>query len=150
MIGKCRWMFSSGRRNGRHLLPVRYLDAYRLISSGDRIALLLPTFAPYLEIPKLPHYAFDVVRIKAQRVTTGDRASYVYPQAEIEKLRDPKVKAAFLVNPSNPTANAMGLENISQIEAIVNTDRPDLMILTDDVYGTFCTALLILVCRSTA
>ncbi|NKF02671.1 aspartate 4-decarboxylase [Lactobacillus paracasei] len=108
-----------------------------LLAAGDRIALLLPTFAPYLEIPKLPHYAFDVVRIKAQRVTTGDRASYVYPQAEIEKLRDPKVKAAFVVNPSNPTANAMGLENISQIEAIVNTDRPDLMILTDDVYGTF-------------
>ncbi|WP_461214586.1 aspartate 4-decarboxylase [Lacticaseibacillus sp. GG6-2] len=108
-----------------------------LLPRGAKIALFLPTFAPYVEIPKLPHYQFDVVTIKARRVTAGNRTSYVYPPQEIEQLRDPAIRAAFIVNPSNPTANAMGQENISQIENIVATDRPDLMILTDDVYGTF-------------
>ena len=37
-----------------------------LLEKGDRIALLLPTFAPYLEIPELPRYDFDVVKIKSR------------------------------------------------------------------------------------
>lgn len=108
-----------------------------LLQQGDRIALFLPTFAPYLEIPELPTYNFDVVKIQAQRVESGDRTTYTYPQGELDKLRDPRIKAAFLVNPSNPTANAMSPQNLKQLQQIVTTARPDLLIITDDVYGTF-------------
>lgn len=108
-----------------------------LLEPGARIALLLPTFAPYLEITKLPQYHFDVVAIRSTQTRAAGRTTYHYPAAELDKLRDPLVTAVFVVNPSNPTANALGAANIRQIQTIVNEARPDLMILTDDVYGTF-------------
>ena len=108
-----------------------------ILEKGDKIALLLPTFAPYLEIPELPQYEFDIVKINAEQSVVDGELSYQYPDYEIDKLRDDKVKAVFVVNPSNPTANAMSLSTINQIKRIVREDNPRLMILTDDVYGTF-------------
>jgi aspartate 4-decarboxylase len=55
----------------------------------------------------------------------------------IRKLEDPKVKAFFVVNPSNPPSLAVSQRAIDQIVKIVKTKRPDLLVLTDDVYGTF-------------
>ncbi|MFD1670715.1 aspartate 4-decarboxylase [Agrilactobacillus yilanensis] len=109
----------------------------QLLQTGDRIALFLPTFAPYLEIPDLPQYDFEIVKIQAKQIIQNDQTSYLYPETEIDKLKDPTIKAAFIVNPSNPTANAMSAENIAQIQKLVQTKRPTLMLLTDDVYGTF-------------
>ncbi|MBN2078189.1 MAG: bifunctional aspartate transaminase/aspartate 4-decarboxylase, partial [Spirochaetes bacterium] len=55
----------------------------------------------------------------------------------IEKLADPSVKAFFLVNPSNPSSVAMREDTLKKIANLVQTRRKDLIILTDDVYGTF-------------
>jgi len=41
------------------------------------------------------------------------------------------------VNPGNPTGVALSKETIGKIAKLVKTTRPDLMLLTDDVYGTF-------------
>lgn len=111
-----------------------------LLHQGDKIALMLPTFAPYLEIPELPQYSFDVVKIQAQQTVLDGKSSYQFPDSEINKLRDPQIKAVFVVNPSNPTANAICQPTIELIKEIVATDHKDLMILTDDVYGTFVPA----------
>jgi aspartate 4-decarboxylase len=59
-----------------------------------------------------------------------------YSKKELEKLRDPKVKAFFLVNPSNPPSVKISDESLEYIAGIVK-ERPDLILLTDDVYGTF-------------
>lgn len=108
-----------------------------LLSKGDRIALMLPTFAPYLEIPELPQYQFDVVKIHAKQTVMEGKSTYQYATSEIDKLKDPTIKAVFVVNPSNPTANAICGSTIDQIKKIVAEDHPHLMVLTDDVYGTF-------------
>lgn len=108
-----------------------------LLNQNDRIALLLPTFAPYLEIMDLPRYQFDVVEIKAEATIFEGKISYQYSKEEIDKLKDDSIKAVFIVNPSNPTANAMCQETIDQMKQIVSEDNPNLMVLTDDVYGTF-------------
>ena len=42
------------------------------------------------------------------------RHSWQYPDAEIAKLEDPKVKAFFVVNPSNPGSFAMRQETLSK------------------------------------
>src|SRR6185503_11544961 len=52
------------------------------------------------------------------------------------KLLDPKIKAFFLVNPGNPSAMAISEDTIKKIGAILKA-RPELILLTDDVYGTF-------------
>jgi len=62
---------------------------------------------------------------------------FQFTDAELKKLEDPKIKAFFLVNPGNPTGMALSREVIAKIATLVKTKRPDLLLLTDDVYGTF-------------
>lgn len=103
----------------------------RLLAPGDRIALGVPIFAPYLEVPRLPEYGFEVVE-----VAQDESAGWRYPAAQIDKLRDPRVKAFLAVNPSNPTAVAMDRTTLEHVGRIVR-DRPDLIVITDDVYASF-------------
>lgn len=108
------------------------LKANRLLMPGDTIALGTPIFTPYLEMTHLEDYAFDVVHIKAPQENR-----FQYTDAEIDKLLDPKIKAFFVVNPGNPTGMALSPETIAKLTRLVKDKRRDLMILTDDVYGTF-------------
>jgi len=108
------------------------LKANRLLRPGDTIALGTPIFTPYLELPHLEDYGLKFVTIQAPQ---ENRFQFTDP--ELKKLEDPQVKAFFVVNPGNPTGVAMSKEVIGKIANLVKTKRPDLMLLTDDVYGTF-------------
>ena len=55
----------------------------------------------------------------------------------MEKLLDPEIRALFLVNPSNPPSVKMAPDRMAKLVDIVRNHRQDLIILTDDVYGTF-------------
>ncbi len=108
------------------------LKANRLLNPGDTIALGTPIFSPYIEMPGLEDYALTTVRVDADE-TDG----FQIPEAHFQQLHDPKVKALFLVNPGNPTSIALNETTIGRLVELVGDHRPDLMILTDDVYGTF-------------
>lgn len=108
------------------------LKANRLLFPGDTIALGTPIFTPYLEMTHLEDYDLKVVKIGAPQENR-----FQYSDEEIKKLEDPKIKAFFIVNPGNPTGMGMDRETIAKIVNLVKTKRPDLMLLTDDVYGTF-------------
>lgn len=102
-----------------------------LLKPGDSIALGTPIFTPYIEIPRLNDYQLVEVEVEADPAT-----NWQYPDSELEKLRDPKVKAFFLVNPSNPPSVRMSDDSLAKVAEIV-AERPELIVLTDDVYGTF-------------
>ncbi|MEW9837866.1 bifunctional aspartate transaminase/aspartate 4-decarboxylase [Mesorhizobium marinum] len=108
------------------------LKANRLLFPGDTIALGTPIFTPYLEMTHLEDYDLKVVKIGAPQENR-----FQYSDDEIKKLEDPTIKAFFVVNPGNPTGMGMDRETIGKIVTLVKTKRPDLMLLTDDVYGTF-------------
>ena len=108
------------------------LKANRLLHPGDTIALGTPIFTPYLEMTHLEDYDLKVVNIKAPQENR-----FQFTDAEIKKLEDPKIKGLFIVNPGNPTGMALSEETIGKLTKLVKTKRPDLMLLTDDVYGTF-------------
>jgi aspartate 4-decarboxylase len=108
------------------------LKANRLLRPGDTIALGTPIFTPYIEMPHLEDYALNVVNVHAPQENR-----FQFTDTELKKLEDPKIKAFFLVNPGNPTGVALSKETIGKIANLVKTKRPDLMLLTDDVYGTF-------------
>lgn len=108
------------------------LMANRILKKGDRIALGTPIFTPYVEIAHLEDYAFDVVNIRALQENR-----FQYSDEEIAKLEDPSIKAFFVVNPGNPTSMAIDPATMAKLVEFVKTKRPDLIILTDDVYGTF-------------
>ncbi|MEB3792488.1 bifunctional aspartate transaminase/aspartate 4-decarboxylase [Acinetobacter sp. IK40] len=107
------------------------LKENKIIANGDRIAIGTPIFTPYLEIPKLNDYQLEEVLIEAD-----PQLDWQYPESELRKLEDPSIKAFFLVNPSNPPSVKLSDEGLAILADIVKK-RPDLIILTDDVYGTF-------------
>ncbi|MFE8937049.1 bifunctional aspartate transaminase/aspartate 4-decarboxylase [Streptomyces sp. NPDC007872] len=108
-----------------------------LLRKGDRIALMVPVFTPYIEIPELDTYDFDVVTVEASLFTETGVRQWRYPAEEVAKLEDPSVKLVCLVNPSNPPSLALSRRVTDQIKEIVASKNPNLLIVTDDVYGTF-------------
>lgn len=113
------------------------LKANFLMEKGDKMALLTPCFTPYLEIPALDVFGYDIVYVSANKVDKNGYHDWQYPKEEIDKLRDPAVKAVCITNPSNPPSVALSKEVLDQLVDVVKNDNPDLMIITDDVYGTF-------------
>ena len=113
------------------------LKANFLMEKGDKMALLTPCFTPYLEIPALDEFGYDIVYVSANKVDKNGYHDWQYPKEEIDKLRDPAVKAVCITNPSNPPSVALSKEVLDQLVDVVRNDNPDLMIITDDVYGTF-------------
>lgn len=113
------------------------LIANNLLLKGDKIAIMTPVFTPYLEIPHLPRYEFEVVYINSDEVNENGERTWQCSDKELEKLADKDIKALFVVNPSNPPSVAISSNSISKIVDIVNNHNQDLMIISDDVYGTF-------------
>jgi aspartate 4-decarboxylase len=113
------------------------LIANELLLRGDKIALMTPIFTPYLEIPHLPRYDFEVVEINASELTKDGTHTWQYPESELKKLGDKSIKALFVVNPSNPPSVAIMPETVNSLIDIVKKRNPNLMIISDDVYGTF-------------
>ena len=113
------------------------LIANNILSKGDKIALMSPIFTPYLEIPHLPRYNFEVINICADEMDEEGRHTWQYPESEIDKLKDASIKALFVVNPNNPPSVAMRPQSVRQLKHVVDNFNPDLMIISDDVYSTF-------------
>jgi aspartate 4-decarboxylase len=107
------------------------LKANRLLNPGDTIAVATPVFTPYLEIPHLEDYGLKTVLVPARQ-----EQRWQYTDEDLTPLRDPAVKAFFVVNPGNPHAVALSPDSIRNIGKVLQA-RPALMLVTDDVYGTF-------------
>ncbi len=107
------------------------LSHNRLLNPGDRIAIATPIFTPYMQIPSVKNYGLVSVDI-----TSTEEENWDIAESELAKLEDPAVKAFFLVNPSNPASRALSEKTLERLKQVVEKN-PDLIILTDDVYGTF-------------
>lgn len=105
-----------------------------LLKPGDTIALGTPIFTPYIEMTHLE--GLRTVNIEQSGMQKGIH-TWRYPESELKKLENPKIKAFFLVNPGNPASVAIDAATLKRIVSLVKTKRPDLLLLTDDVYGTF-------------
>ena len=107
------------------------LSHNRLLNPGDQIAIATPIFTPYMQIPSVKNYGLISIDVSSSEEENWDIA-----EAELAKLEDPSVKAFFLVNPSNPASHALSEKTLERLKTVVEKN-PDLIILTDDVYGTF-------------
>lgn len=113
------------------------LIANELLQRKDKIAIMTPIFTPYLEIPQLPRYDLESIYIHASEINEEGSYTWQYPEEELNKLKDPSIKALFLVNPSNPPSMAIHDKSKELLKDIVTKYNPNLMIISDDVYGTF-------------
>ena len=107
------------------------LSHNRLLKPGDQIAIATPIFTPYMQIPSVKDYGLVSID-----VTSTAEDHWEIAEAQLSKLEDPSVKAFFLVNPSNPASHALSEFTLARLKRVVEKN-PDLIILTDDVYGTF-------------
>lgn len=108
-----------------------------LLNKGDKIVLFAPVFTPYIEIPEQARYQFDVTEIRALKMTGDGYHTWQYQEKDLDILKDPSVKAAFIVNPSNPPSYALTPGLTERIIDIVTNHNPNLMIITDDVYASY-------------
>ena len=107
------------------------LHSAHILYPGDTVVVNSSIFTPYLQIPVLSEYDFNV-----KTVTTKRSNNWQMTDEQFEELKDPKVKAFFAVNPTNPTARAITPENLQKFKEVLKAN-PNLIIITDDVYGTF-------------
>lgn len=107
-----------------------------LLKPGDHVALMVPIFTPYIEIPQLKEFDYDVLNLRADGMTPDGIHTWQVAPENIAKLKDHKYKMLFVVNPSNPPSYALDQATVDALKEVVEAN-PDLMILTDDVYGTF-------------
>ncbi|MGB8698231.1 MAG: bifunctional aspartate transaminase/aspartate 4-decarboxylase [Thermosynechococcaceae cyanobacterium] len=104
----------------------------KILHKHDKIAIGTPIFTPYLEIPDLNNFQFISLEIEA-----SEALDWQISEAELDKLANPEIKAFFLCNPSNPSSVRMASAAVAKLVELVSTQRPDLIIITDDVYSTF-------------
>jgi aspartate 4-decarboxylase len=104
----------------------------KILHKHDKIAIATPIFTPYLEIPDLNTFRFISLEVEA-----WEAFDWQIPEVELDKLADPEIKAFFLCNPSNPSSVRMASGAVAKLVELVNTQRPELIIITDDVYSTF-------------
>ena len=103
-----------------------------ILHEKDEIAILTPIFSPYLEIPVLNEF-----KLKEVFIESDENLEWQIPPSELKKLEDPRVKAFFIVDPTNPTSVALNKETIKRLGDLVKNKRKDLIVLTDTVYATF-------------
>lgn len=104
----------------------------KVLHKHDQIALGTPIFTPYLEIPHLNNFQFMALDVEAR-----EALDWQIPETEIDRLANPDIKAFFLCNPSNPASVRMQASTMAKLAELVSIQRPDLIIITDDVYSTF-------------
>lgn len=109
----------------------RSLSENHLLNKGDKIAINEPIFTPYLRIPELNDY--DLVEVDLH---SYEKNNWEIEPAEIEKLNDPSIKALVVVNPTNPASKEFDQNALEAIQQAVKKN-PNLMIISDEVYGTF-------------
>ncbi|WP_282805707.1 bifunctional aspartate transaminase/aspartate 4-decarboxylase [Lactobacillus isalae] len=107
------------------------LSENHLLNKGDKIAINTPIFTPYLRIPELNDY--DLVEVDLH---SYEKNNWEINPKEIEKLADPSVKAFIVVDPTNPTSKEFDKNALNAIKQ-ATTKNPDLMIISDEVYGAF-------------
>jgi aspartate 4-decarboxylase len=132
-LKSCKYdLFATEGGTGGIIYVFNSLMENKLIKKGDKIALGSPIFSPYLEIPRLND--FELVEVE---IIADEEDDWQYPDSEIDKLKDPSIKAFFIVNPGNPMARSIRDKTVKRIANIVKNDNPELIIISDDVYATF-------------
>lgn len=103
-----------------------------LIKKKDKIGLITPIFSPYLEVPLLQKFDMNMICIECKEELEWD-----IPDKELDKIKDKNMKALFIVNPTNPTAQSLSNKTIRKIGEIVRKYNRDLIIIEDNVYAPF-------------
>ncbi len=108
------------------------LKENKILNPGDTVAIVTPIFSPYLELPPLADYGLKTVYIKG-----SEDMGWQIPDSEVAKLKDPSVKALYMVNPTNPTSVSLNADTVKRMSEVIKKDNPNMVIISDTVYASF-------------
>ena len=103
-----------------------------ILNPGDKVAIVTPIFSPYLELPVLKDYGLETVYIRG-----SEEMGWQVPDSEVAKLKDPRVKALYMVNPTNPTSVSLNADTVKRMAKTIKAHNPDMVIISDTVYASF-------------
>ena len=69
------------------------LEENFLLHKGDSIALMVPIFTPYIEIPELTRYDYDVLNIPASTLNEEGLHTWQYKVEDINKLQRHEIQS---------------------------------------------------------
>ena len=98
---------------------------YSLISPGDRVVSIMPTYQQLYSIPE--SYGADV-----QILHLSKENNYLPDLEKLRRLVTPKTKMICINNPNNPTGALMSEQMLREIVEIARS--ADAWILCDEVY----------------
>jgi len=104
----------------------------KLINPKDKIGIITPIFTPYLEIPELFEFQLKEIFIETQQ-----EDKWEISDEELEKIKDPNMKAIFMVNPANPASVSFTEKTIDKVVNLIKKHRKDLIVIIDSVYANF-------------
>jgi aspartate 4-decarboxylase len=125
-------LFATEGATAAMIYTFKSLKENHILKEGDSIAIITPIFSPYLEIPSSNDYRLVQIHVQG-----NEDMGWQIPDSEIEKLADPKIKALYLVNPTNPTSVSLNKESLGKIVKLIKEKQQNLIVLTDTVYATF-------------
>ena len=108
------------------------LMANRILKKGDTIAMGTPIFTPYIEIAELEDYAFKAVHIRRRRSIAFNIPTRRSRSSKTRRSR----RSSWSIPAIRPRWRSTRT-TLKKLVDFVKTKRPDLILLTDDVYGTF-------------
>lgn len=103
-----------------------------ILNPGDKVAIVTPIFSPYLELPILKDYGLETVYIQGR-----EEMGWQVPDSEVAKLKDPAVKALYMVNPTNPTSVSLNADTVKRMADTIRRHNADMVIISDTVYASF-------------
>ncbi len=103
-----------------------------ILNPGDKVAIVTPIFSPYLELPILKDYGLETVYIQGK-----EEMGWQVPDSEVAKLKDPAVKALYMVNPKNATSVSLNADTVKRMADTIRSHNSDMVIISDTVYASF-------------
>ncbi len=125
-------LFATEGATGAMIYLFNSLKENFVLREGDTVAIVTPIFSPYLELPLLRDYGLKTVNLHYERGKVWKENG-----PELRTLAKPKVKALYLVNPTNPTSMSMDKQTVMRIAKTVQEHNPTMVVISDTVYASF-------------
>ena len=106
--------------------PIMFFTMLTLIQKGDEVIYPNPSFPIYESCINFADGTPVPLRLRAEN-------DFRLDIGEFKKLITPKTKLVLLNNPSNPTGGVFEKEDILAVAEVLR-DRPDIFILSDEIY----------------
>lgn len=113
---------------------VHSLMMNEILEKGDKVAVLLSRHGGNDRVPIFQNLELELIPIYHDSFLEDDSALV---KENLQRLKDPDIKALFMINPNNQTMATTNRMLADGINYIVEHINPNLIVVSDEVYAPF-------------